>query len=41
MNRTQSKDCTIGTYEIIRILMSLFDDNLYVFKTVYMTEQLF
>ena len=35
MNRIQSKDHRIGTYEIIKILLSCLDDKIYSQKNEY------
>ena len=38
MNRIQSKDHTIGTYEINNISLFCFDDKKYISKTMNMTD---
>ena len=38
MNRIQSKDHTIGTYEINKISLFCFDDRKYISKTMNMTD---
>ena len=35
MNRIQSKDHRIGTYEINKILLSSFDDKMYILNIRY------
>ena len=35
MNRIQSKDHRIGTYEINKILLSSFDDQIYILNIRY------
>ena len=35
MNRIQSKDHRIGTYEINKILLSSFDDKIYILNIRY------
>ena len=41
MNRIQSKDHRIANYEINKILLSCFDDKIYIYKTMDVMDQLF